>query len=59
MVQESIQEGIYPPHRSSPMCSRRYYGYWRECEREFGERVAEWRHARSRQGREKPVIHPN
>jgi len=41
MVQESIQDGIYPPHRSSPMCSRRYCGYWRECEREFGGRVAE------------------
>lgn len=41
MVQESIQDGIYPPHRSGPMCSRRYCGYWRECEREFGGRVAE------------------
>jgi len=41
MVQESIQDGIYPPHRSSPMCSRRYCGYWRECEHEFGGRVAE------------------
>ena len=41
MVQESIQDGIYPPRRSSPMCSRRYCGYWRQCEREFGGRVAE------------------
>jgi len=41
MVQESIQDGIYPPHRSSPMCSRRYCGYWRKCEHEFGGRVAE------------------
>ena len=41
MVQESIRDGIYPPHRSSPLCSRRYCGYWRECEREFGGRVAE------------------
>jgi hypothetical protein len=41
MVQESIRDGIYPPHRSSPLCSRRYCGYWRECEREFGDRVAE------------------
>lgn len=41
MVQESIRDGIYPPHRSSPMCSRRYCGYWRECEREFGGRVPE------------------
>ena len=41
MVQESIRDGIYPPQRSSPLCSRRYCGYWRECEREFGDRVAE------------------
>ena len=41
MVRESIRDGIYPPHRGSPMCSRRYCGYWRECEREFGGRVAE------------------
>jgi len=41
MVQESIQDGIYLPHRSSPLCSRRYCGYWRECEREFGGHVAE------------------
>jgi CRISPR/Cas system-associated exonuclease Cas4 (RecB family) len=41
MVQESIRDGIYPPHRSSPMCSRRYCGYWHECEHEFGGRVAQ------------------
>lgn len=41
MVQESIRDGIYPPHRSGPMCSRRYCGYWRECEHEFGGRVPE------------------
>lgn len=41
MVQDSIQDGIYPPHRSSPMCSRRYCGYWCECEHEFGGRVPE------------------
>lgn len=41
MVKESIRDGIYPPHRNSPMCSRRYCGYWRECEREFGGRVTE------------------
>ncbi|HEY4961014.1 MAG TPA: PD-(D/E)XK nuclease family protein [Terriglobales bacterium] len=40
MVQESIRDGIYPPHRGGPMCSRRYCGYWRECEHEFGGRVA-------------------
>jgi CRISPR/Cas system-associated exonuclease Cas4 (RecB family) len=41
MVQDSIRDGIYPPHRSSPLCSRRYCGYWRQCEREFGGHVSE------------------
>jgi len=41
MVQDSIRDGVYPPHRSSPLCSRRHCGYWRECEREFGGRVPE------------------
>jgi putative RecB family exonuclease len=41
MVQDSIRDGIYPPHRSSPLCSRKHCGYWRECEREYGGRVPE------------------
>ena len=41
MVQDSIRDGLYPPHRGSSLCSRRYCGYWRECEREFGGRVPE------------------
>jgi len=41
MAQEAMRDGIYPPRRSSPVCSRRYCGYWRECEREFGGRVEE------------------
>jgi hypothetical protein len=41
MVQDSIRDGIYPPHRSSPLCSRRYCGFWRHCQRELGGRVAE------------------
>jgi hypothetical protein len=41
MVQDSIRDGIYPPHRSSPLCSRKHCGHWRECEREFGGRVTE------------------
>jgi hypothetical protein len=41
MVQEAMRDGIYTPRRSSPLCSRRYCGYWRECEREFGGRVDE------------------
>ena len=41
MVQEAMRDGIYPPRRGSQVCSRRYCGYWRECEREFGGRVEE------------------
>jgi hypothetical protein len=41
MVQESIREGIYLPHRSNNLCSRKYCGYWRSCEREFGGAVRE------------------
>jgi len=41
MIQDSIRDGLYPPHRSSPLCSRRHCGYWREFEREFGGRVPE------------------
>ena len=41
MVRDSIRDGVYPPHRGSPLCSRRHCGYWRECEREFGGRVPE------------------
>ena len=40
MVQDSIRNGVYPPHRGSPLCSRRHCGYWRECEREFGGHVS-------------------
>lgn len=36
MAQEAMREGIYLPRRGSPLCSRRYCGFWRECEREFG-----------------------
>jgi hypothetical protein len=41
MAQEAMRDGIYLPRRGSPVCSRRYCGYWRECEREFGGRVDE------------------
>lgn len=41
MVQDSICDGVYLPRRNSTLCSRRYCGYWRECEREFGGRVNE------------------
>jgi CRISPR/Cas system-associated exonuclease Cas4 (RecB family) len=41
MVQEAMRDGIYPPRRAGPLCSRRHCGYWRVCEREFGGHVAE------------------
>ena len=41
MVQESIREGIFLPRRSGSLCSRKYCGYWRSCEREFGGAVRE------------------
>jgi RecB family exonuclease len=41
MVQDSIRDGIYPPHRNCTLCSRKHCGYWRECEREFGGKVPE------------------
>ena len=39
MVQDGIRDGIYTPRRGSSFCSRRYCGYWRECEREYGGRI--------------------
>ena len=39
MVQDSIREGIFLPRRSSPLCSRRYCGYWSICEKEYGGSV--------------------
>jgi putative RecB family exonuclease len=41
MVQDSIRDGLYPPHRNSPLCSRRHCGYWRACEHDFGGHVPE------------------
>ncbi len=41
MAQEAMRDGTYVPRRNSPLCSRRYCGYWRECEREYGGRVSE------------------
>ena len=40
-AQDGMKSGLYLPHRASTLCSRRYCGYWRECEREFGGRVEE------------------
>jgi len=41
MVQDSIREGIFLPRRGSPLCSKRYCGFWRICEKEFGGSVRE------------------
>ena len=35
MVQDSIKEGIFLPRRNGSLCSRRYCGFWKYCEREF------------------------
>jgi hypothetical protein len=32
MVQEAMRDGIYTPRRGSPLCSRGYCVYWRECD---------------------------
>jgi RecB family exonuclease len=39
MVQDSIREGIFLPRRNSSLCSRRYCGFWKRCEQEFGGQV--------------------
>jgi RecB family exonuclease len=41
MVQLAMRQGIYLPHRGGTLCSRRWCGYWRACEREFGGTVEE------------------
>ncbi len=35
MVQNSIKEGIFLPRRNGSLCSRRYCGFWKNCEKEF------------------------
>jgi RecB family exonuclease len=35
MVQDSIGDGIFLPRRNGALCSRRYCGFWRSCEKEF------------------------
>ena len=39
-AQDGMKSGLYLPHRGSTLCSRRFCGYWRECECEFGGTVA-------------------
>jgi hypothetical protein len=41
LVQQSIRAGVWLPNRSHYMCSRKYCGAWRNCQRDFGGTVAE------------------
>jgi hypothetical protein len=36
MVRDAIADGVFYPRRDSMLCSQRYCGFWRACEREFG-----------------------
>ena len=38
-VKKSIEKGIFIPNRGSFMCTKRFCGYWKECQREFGGTV--------------------
>ena len=40
-VQAGIRTQVFTPNRSSVMCSRKYCGYWRACQKEFGGTVPE------------------
>jgi hypothetical protein len=41
VVQRGIRGGFFAPNRSHYLCSRKYCGFWRECERQFGGKVGE------------------
>ena len=41
MIQNGMRTGLYIPNRAGFLCSRRYCGYWRQCEREYGGVVKE------------------
>lgn len=40
LVSEAMQSGIYPPRRTSHLCSRKHCPFWRQCVAEFGGAVA-------------------
>ncbi len=40
-VQQGIRAGHFLPNRAHFMCSKRYCGFWRTCEKEWGGRVTE------------------
>jgi len=41
LVQRGIRGGFFAANRSHYLCSRKYCGFWRECERQFGGKVSE------------------
>jgi len=41
LVQQSIRAGVWLPNRSHFMCSRKYCGAWRNCQKDFGGTVSE------------------
>jgi hypothetical protein len=41
VVQRGIRGGFFPPNCSHYLCSRKYCGFWRECERQFDGKVGE------------------
>jgi hypothetical protein len=41
LVQQSIRAGVFVPNRQNYMCSKKYCGFWRECERRYGGKVGE------------------
>jgi len=41
VVQRGIRGGYFAPNRSHYLCSRKYCGFWRECQRQFGGKVGE------------------
>ena len=40
-VAVAVQTGDFLPNRKQPLCSRRWCGYWQECERKYGGRVTD------------------
>jgi putative RecB family exonuclease len=40
VIRDAMRSGYYAPNRDALTCSRRNCGYWRECQSEFGGKVA-------------------
>ena len=39
LVAEGIAGGLFLPNRGSQLCSKRYCGYWKECQTEYGGEI--------------------